>query len=209
MHAPYGTLIASGTNTGSGVQTWDVPVAGTGNYSFTIDGGEDPDGLDNDTLYLGHLGTVSDVTFDPGNAENGTVTPSDGTVVTFTNIENVFICFTDDTMIMTDRGERPIQSLAIGDMVVTRDNGLQPIRWLGSKTVDASAEAAPIRIDAGLFGNHSPLLVSPQHRMVYEGYEAALMFGASEVMIPARHLLNAQGLRVSHQAQVTLSPYAL
>ncbi|WP_432449858.1 Hint domain-containing protein [Aliiroseovarius marinus] len=171
--------------------------------TITIDGGEDPDGLDNDTLYLGHLGTVSDVTFDPGNSENGTVTLADGTVVTFTNIENVFICFTDDTMIMTNRGERPIQSLAPGDMVLTRDNGLQPIRWIGAKTVDAHAEAAPIRIDAGLFGNHSPLLVSPQHRMVFEGYEATLMFGASEVMIPARHLLNAEGVRVTPRAQVT------
>ena len=101
------------------------------------------------------------------------------------------ICFTTDSLILTDRGERPVQDLRVGDMVVTRDHGLQPIRWISHTTTAGVGRLAPIRIQSGAFGNHSPLIVSPQHRMVYEGPQASLLFAQPEVMIPAVHLLHS------------------
>ncbi|MDE9450754.1 Hint domain-containing protein [Aliiroseovarius sp. Z3] len=182
---------------------FDTALDGSG-PTITIDGGEDADDSDTDTLYLNHLvDDWNDVVFDPGNSENGTATLSDGTVLTFTNIESVIICFTTDTMILTDRGERPIQDLRPGDMVVTRDNGLQPIRWMGQKTVSGMGKLAPIQIAQGLFGNDKPLLVSPQHRMVYSGHEAALLFAQREVMVPAKHLLDGKDVVVKPTDQVT------
>ncbi|MCK8462529.1 Hint domain-containing protein [Aliiroseovarius sp. S1339] len=172
--------------------------------TVTIDGGEDGDDSDTDTLYLNNLvDGWSDVVFDPGNSENGTATLSDGTTLTFTNIENVFICFTTDTMILTDRGERAIQNLRPGDMVVTRDNGLQAIRWAGQKTVSGKGKLAPIQIAQGHFGNDKPLLVSPQHRMVYAGHEATLLFAEREVMVPAKHLIDDKGVVIKPMDQVT------
>ena len=172
--------------------------------TITIDGGEDDDDGDTDTLYLNHLvDDWDDVVFDPGNSENGTATLSDGTTLTFTNIENVIICFTTDTMIMTDHGERPIQDLRPGDMVVTRDHGVQPIRWVGQKTTQGQGDLAPVRIGKGLFGNDRSLLVSPQHRMVYEGHNATLLFAEREVMIPAKHLINGSDVVIEPKAEIT------
>ncbi|WP_282065035.1 Hint domain-containing protein [Aliiroseovarius marinus] len=101
------------------------------------------------------------------------------------------ICFTTGSLILTDRGERPIEELRVGDMVVTRDHGLQPIRWISHTTTAGVGRLAPIRIQEGAFGNHSALIVSPQHRMVYEGPQASLLFAQPEVMIPAVHLLHS------------------
>ena len=35
-------------------------------------------------------------------------------------------CFTRGTLIKTDQGERPIEDLAAGDMVLTMDHGISP-----------------------------------------------------------------------------------
>ncbi len=172
--------------------------------TITIDGGEDADDSDVDTLDLnGLVDDWSDVVFDPGNAENGTATLTDGTVVNFSNIENLIICFTRGTRIETPYGPRPVQDLRPGDLVITRDNGVQPLRWVGSKTVRGHGDLAPIRFAKGAFGNDRALLVSPQHRMVYRGGDATLLFDQSEVMIPAKHLLNGHSIVQETRTEVT------
>ncbi len=172
--------------------------------TITIDGGEDDDNSDVDVLDMtGLVDRWVDVNFDAGNPENGSATLSDGTVVNFSNIENLIICFTRGTRIQTSHGPRAIQDLRAGDMVVTRDNGLQPIRWIGSKSVVGHGDLAPIRFAKGAFGNDRALLVSPQHRMVHQGYNATLLFDQSEVMIPAKHLINGKTITREDRAEVT------
>ncbi len=48
------------------------------------------------------------------------------------------ICFTPNTMIATPLGSRAIETLKAGDLVITADNGLQPIRWIGRKQVSGA-----------------------------------------------------------------------
>ena len=113
----------------------------------------------------------------------------DGTLVTFSNIENI-ICFTPGTLIDTAHGPRPIETLATGELIVTRDNGLQPLRWVGSRTVTAKGDFAPIEIAPILLPDATaPLLVSPQHRLLWTGSRAQMLFGSDEVLVAARHLL--------------------
>lgn len=90
-------------------------------------------------------------------------------------------CFAAVTMIETGRGAVAIEKLTEGDLVQTRDHGLQPIRWIGWRTVDARHDLAPIRIKAGTFGNDRDLLVSPQHRILVSDWMAELLFGEDEV----------------------------
>ena len=42
-------------------------------------------------------------------------------------------CFTPGTMIATLRGERAVETLQQGDKIVTRDNGVQEIAWIGGR----------------------------------------------------------------------------
>lgn len=121
------------------------------------------------------------------------------------NILQSVPCFTGATMIMTDRGEVRASELHAGSMVLTRDHGFQPIRWIGKTTVPGrmlgrKSKLAPVRIKAGALGPHSPqrdLLVSPQHRMVVASEIAQRMFGAAEVLVAARHLVGYPGIEVA------------
>ena len=62
---------------------------------------------------------------------------------------------------------------------------------------------APIRFERGAFGNVAPLMVSPQHRMVYSGSRANLYFDTPEVMVPAKHLVDQRLIRQVEVPTVT------
>ncbi len=165
----------------------DLGEAGTD--AITITGG-DEGGADNDTLQLTPDITLADITFTPSSdtgAFAGSFTMADGTLVTFDEIENI-ICFTPGTMILTERGHRPIESLKPGDMVITRDHGAQPLRWVGTSSVSGRGKFAPVRVAADVIGARRSVLVSPQHRVLFEGYECELLFGTDEVLAAATHL---------------------
>lgn len=104
-------------------------------------------------------------------------------------------CFVAETLILTDKGERPIEDLIPGDMVVTKDHGLQPIRWIGHRQVEAQGVFAPILIKAGTFGAHADLAVSPLHRILIKDVLAELLFGEAEVLVAARDLINDRTVR--------------
>lgn len=172
----------------------DLGEAGAG--SITIDGGEGGETA-GDTLDLNGLADRNTLTLtsdDPGNLA-GTVELSDGTLVSFSNIENI-ICFTPGTLIATPQGARRIEDLTQGDLVLTRDNGPQPLRWVGRRTVPATGRFAPVELDRALLPRaEAPLLVSPQHRILWSGARAQLMFGTGEVLVAAQHLLDHPGAR--------------
>ncbi|MCF2904314.1 Hint domain-containing protein [Octadecabacter sp. CECT 8868] len=171
-----------------------VDLNETSNGTITIDGGSG-DETAGDTLKLGTLGILTqdviDTFVDDGTGSySGSVTLDDGTILNFSEIENI-ICFTPGTRIATPRGLVAVEDLKIGDLVVTRDHGLQPIRWSESRTVPAVDRFAPVRISKNvLAGQDRDLIVSPQHRVLFQGYRAELLFGESEVLVSAKHLVD-------------------
>ncbi|MDO5605816.1 MAG: Hint domain-containing protein, partial [Paracoccus sp. (in: a-proteobacteria)] len=131
----------------------------------------------------------------------------DGAELTWDNT-NV-ACFAEDTLIETCRGAVAIGDLVTGDLVVTRDHGLQPIRWIG-RTVLAGARLSdnlrPVRIRAGALGAGLPLndlVVSPQHRVLVRSKIAQKMFGAPEVLVAAKQLLSLEGIDLMPVERVT------
>jgi len=114
-------------------------------------------------------------------------------------------CFARGTMIDTDRGPVAIEMLQVGDLVRTKDNGVQPIRWKGATMVPAGVlsdapHLRPIRIKAGALGAAMPaadLLVSPQHRILVGSRIAQRMFGAAEILVAAKQLLEIDGIEIA------------
>ncbi len=112
-------------------------------------------------------------------------------------------------MIATQAGSRPIEALEPGDLVHTIDNGLQPIRWIGSTTLlprdlVASPHLRPIKIQASAFGDFLParaLTVSPQHRVLLGGWEVEINFGLEQVLAPAKSLVGRAGISVDTKCQ--------
>ncbi|WP_425093952.1 Hint domain-containing protein [Tropicimonas sp. S265A] len=100
------------------------------------------------------------------------------------------ICFVAGTLIETPTGLRPVEDLRPGQGVCTRDSGPQPVRWVGRRRVRADAAFAPIVIAQGQFGADRDTAVSPQHRVLVTGWQAEMLFGSAEVLVPAAALVN-------------------
>ncbi|NIZ60434.1 2,3,4,5-tetrahydropyridine-2,6-carboxylate N-succinyltransferase [Sedimentitalea sp. CY04] len=112
-------------------------------------------------------------------------------------------CFVAGSMIRTPYGELPVENLQPGDLVMTRDDGAQPIRWVGARLVEAEGDFAPIHIRAGTFGAHRDLQVSPQHRVLVRDSLAELLFGEAEVLVAAKDLLNDRSVTRCPGGEVT------
>lgn len=108
------------------------------------------------------------------------------------------ICFTADAMISTPDGPVPIARLQAGDKVMTRDNGPQPVLWLGQTTLSGLAlrqhpSLRPIRLRRNALLQGLPgddLCVSPAHRVVISGPKARELFNCDEVFARAADLVN-------------------
>ncbi|WP_299149975.1 tandem-95 repeat protein [uncultured Tateyamaria sp.] len=190
------------------------------NAGDVVDGNEEvTDGVDFDTLDL--TGSAPDggsleVIFDDLNPENGVVryrdaAGEDAGELVFTNIENVIPCFTPGTLIATPTGERRVEDLAVGDRVITRDNGIQEICWVGQRAMSGAefanaAHLRPVLIQKDALGNGLPerdMLVSPQHRVLIASDKTALYFDESEVLVAAKHLTAMEGIDVVDVSETT------
>jgi hypothetical protein len=89
------------------------------------------------------------------------------------------------TLILTDAGEVPVETLAIGDRVITLSGAAEPILWIGRRSYTVRfmrPSQRPIIFHAGSLGDGCPrraLRVSPQHAMLMGG-----------ILVPAFALVN-------------------
>ena len=184
--------------------------ATAGDSVFGGSGGNDFDTLDlRGTVPTGGSYILTNLTTDSdGNGFDGTVqyfdaSGADAGTVQFNNIENIIPCFTPGTTIATPRGEVLVETLREGDKVITRDNGIQEIRWVGERTLDGrelskARHLRPIMIKAGSLGQGLPerdMLVSPNHRVLVSNDRTALYFEEREVLVAAKHLVNNSSIQ--------------
>jgi hypothetical protein len=100
-------------------------------------------------------------------------------------------CLAGGSRILTDDGDRPIETLRPGDLVQTLDRGLRPVRWIGRSNVSSEALARfetlrPVAIAPQALGNVAPLLLSRQHAVL-------LPHGAAGLLVRAAHLAKYGG----------------
>jgi Ca2+-binding RTX toxin-like protein len=182
-----------------------------------VDGGSGP--VDNDTLDL--RGSAPDggrleVTYTSDDREDGVVNyfdvdGADAGRLVFEEIENVIPCFTPGTKIATPKGERLVEELEVGDRVITRDNGIQDIRWVGARDMsgaelEKSAHLKPVLIRQGALGNDLPerdMMVSPNHRVLVANDKTALYFEEREVLVAAKHLTGLEGVDIVDVSHTT------
>ena len=206
-----------GNDTLDGGTGSDTLTGGLGSDRFVglgigdiVDGSEDSPSTENDILDLfgsGWTKANTNILFAGGNNEAGTVQfldPSGAVIgsMTFSNIETIIPCFTPGTLIDTVRGSVAVEDLTPGDLILTRDSGYRPIRWIGRRDLGiadllARPEFRPVLIRAGALGPECPardMMVSPQHRMLITGAKAELVTGEAEVLVAAIHLTGRPGI---------------
>lgn len=168
------------------------------------------------TVRIGNQNTtITGVTFYRAGA-GAVFMPTDGTVLvastfrssTFVNTSTQYDlppvpCFVAGTSIFTSKGARAVETLQPGDLILTRDSGMRPVRWIGQVTVNGTSRFAPVRFMAGACGNEKPLMVSPNHRMLITGWRAEMYFGEREILVPAKALVNGDTVQLAPCDRVT------
>lgn len=103
----------------------------------------------------------------------------------------ICVSFAAGTLITRPGGRpAPIELLRPGDGVLTRDNGAQPVRWIGKATLRAAGSFAPVVISAGTLGNLGDLVVSPHHRIFLYQRGPRRLGSSASVLVQAKHLVD-------------------
>jgi len=143
--------------------------------------------------------------FTPTEGRGGTVaessdgTPSDSPYSTI-------ICFAPRTRIATPNGDVPAGRLRRGDLVLTADDGPQPILWTARTELafdTAEADTRPVVVQRDALGPGVPrrdLIVSQQHRFLVSAQTRADV-APHEYLTPARGLLSLPGVRIMRGVQ--------
>ena len=116
-------------------------------------------------------------------------------------------CFTAQTAVATGQGLVQVGSLTPGMRVITRDNGMQELRWVGRrsfgwKALGLNPLLRPVRIAAGALGQGLPerdMVVSPNHRFLTQGSGTG---AGAERLTMARDLLGQEGIHLEPVSRV-------
>lgn len=135
-------------------------------------------------------------------AQNGDPGAGDNDSLLDFNDASAAYCFCDGTLIDTANGPVAVERLVVGDRVQTMDHGLQPIRWIGRRTVTAVETVAhpkllPVRVAAGAMGQGLPLRdlwLSPQHRVLVRSAISNRMAGPGGTLVAVIHLAGLPGI---------------
>jgi hypothetical protein len=111
------------------------------------------------------------------------------------------LCFFQGTGIATPAGDRAVESLGLGDPVLTAGGAVAPVRWIGRRSLHAYGPdgylradplcVMPIRIKAGALAAGLPrrdLLVSPDHALLVD-----------DILIQAGALVNGVSITREHR----------
>jgi len=107
------------------------------------------------------------------------------------------------TRILTLSGTLPIEQLAIGEKVITRDSGTAILRKVTCRT----ERCRPIRVKAGSLGHTRPeqdLVIAPQTVLHIRDWRAMALFGASAAMVPASRLIDGEFLAEQDSQDLTV-----
>ena len=106
-------------------------------------------------------------------------------------------CFLPGTLILTDKGEVGVETLRIGDTIVTANGRLRPLCWIGHGKALATrgrrSAATPVIVRKGALGDNLP------HRDLHITKGHALFL--DNVLIPAEFLVNHRSILWDDRAQ--------
>ncbi|SFD13242.1 Hint domain-containing protein [Tropicimonas isoalkanivorans] len=116
------------------------------------------------------------------------------------------------SLIETPDGARPVEGLQPGDTVITRDGGPATIvgrsrRRFTASDLSRAPEDRAVRVSVGAFGgggHGEDLRVGPDQHLLFGGKAVWALFGAPDVLVRARDLLDHPGVSLDlHAHEVT------
>ena len=93
--------------------------------------------------------------------------------------------------VLTLDGELPVETLAAGDRIITRDRGMAVLKQVNAYSVKTAA----LRIAAGTLGTTRPdrdAIVAKDAKIHIRDWRAKALYGEESAFIPAHRLLDGQ-----------------
>jgi hypothetical protein len=114
------------------------------------------------------------------------------------------VCYLKGTLIKTTSGDRKIEELAIGDLLVTAEGHVRSVKWVGRMSYkkserDWQRSVLPVQISAGALGRGLPtrdLFVSQKHKLFIDN-----------MLVAAEDLLNGETIKISAQSAIQKLQY--
>ncbi|WP_127559313.1 Hint domain-containing protein [Nioella ostreopsis] len=189
------------------------PLTGGAGTVTDLDNDDEFDSLDNDGngwLYAGTL-VIDGITmpvftnngsfpagaqqiYNPGPSTVTWPLTLDSSITSTFTAANFAFCFAAGTGIATPNGEVAVETLAIGDLVLTAEGASVPVKWIGRQTVfpmfGPADRLMPVRFAAGSLGDGLPrtdLTVTADHGMLVEDvicHAGALVNGTTITRVP-------------------------
>jgi hypothetical protein len=105
----------------------------------------------------------------------------------------------EGTFIACENGWRPVGAITVGDLVMTFDNGLQPVTELRRSllwTTDSEKRQSlqHLEVPRKALGNLTPMRLLPEQRVLLESDAAEALHGDPFVLVPAAALEGYRGI---------------
>ena len=107
------------------------------------------------------------------------------------------------TSIMTLDGEMPIEFLAAGDRIITRDTGIAKLRKVRTRTVLCDV----VRIAGGSLGHNRPdsdVTLPADQEILVRYWRAQAIYGQKHALIPAARLVDGEYVRACGKEVLTV-----
>ncbi|MEX0371188.1 MAG: Hint domain-containing protein [Tateyamaria sp.] len=108
------------------------------------------------------------------------------------------VCFARGTLIRTPMGDVPVETLGVGDRVLTFDGGAERIIWSAQRMIlFPQGDDVPVVVAPHHFGvdqPYQPTQVSPRHCLLQRDAAFHMMFDTSEVLVAARDCVDGRGV---------------
>lgn len=103
------------------------------------------------------------------------------------------------TQVATAMGWRPVEAITLGDLVLTFDRGLQPVRSVSKGLHWGKATPCPtalqaLTVPAGALGNQDEMTLMPEQSVLVESDTADALFGDPFTLIGAAELDGFRGI---------------
>lgn len=111
------------------------------------------------------------------------------------------------TSILTLDGALPIEHLALGDRIITRDSGVAVLKAIRAR----KAKTRMIRIKAGTLGNSRPdgdMVLPADQKVLLRDWRAKAIYGQKNAVVPISKLIDGEFI-AEHATSATVTLFEL
>ncbi len=105
------------------------------------------------------------------------------------------------TIVLTMKGETPVEDIKAGDRVITRDSGMAVVKAARSRRITTRA----VRIMAGSLGHTRPerdVLVPAAQPILIRDWRAEALFGRKQALVPAARLADGEFVTLTGETEM-------